>query len=280
MFVRFSTVAGSRGSADTARDVRGFATKFYTPEGIWDLVGNNIPVFFIQDGIKFPDIIHAAKPEPDREIPQAADRPRHLLGLRVAHARVHPHAHVGHVRPGHPPLVPDDGGLRRPHLPPGQRSGRHHAGQVPLEAGGRHPLPGVGGVPEAGRHRPRLPPPRPVGRHRGRGRRRVRPRRPAVPRQRGPELRGHRPARPHQARPRGAGPGAASSGGSPSTATRPTSSPRPSRSPSAPPTSRGASTSPTTPCCRPATSPTSTPSSPAWAGPTSTSCRSTGPVRR
>ena len=71
MFVRFSTVAGSRGSADTARDVRGFATKFYTTEGNFDLVGNNIPVFFIQDGIKFPDLIHAAKPEPDREIPQA-----------------------------------------------------------------------------------------------------------------------------------------------------------------------------------------------------------------
>jgi len=71
VFLRFSTVAGSRGSADTARDVRGFAVKFYTDEGIWDLVGNNIPVFFIQDGIKFPDIIHAAKPEPDREIPQA-----------------------------------------------------------------------------------------------------------------------------------------------------------------------------------------------------------------
>ncbi len=70
-FVRFSTVAGSRGSADTARDVRGFAVKLYTTEGNWDLVGNNIPVFFIQDGIKFPDLIHAAKPEPDREIPQA-----------------------------------------------------------------------------------------------------------------------------------------------------------------------------------------------------------------
>jgi catalase len=70
-FVRFSTVAGSRGSADTARDVRGFAVRFYTGEGNWDLVGNNMPVFFIQDGIKFPDLIHAAKPEPDREIPQA-----------------------------------------------------------------------------------------------------------------------------------------------------------------------------------------------------------------
>ncbi|MDN3353600.1 catalase [Actinomadura sp. DC4] len=71
VFVRFSTVLGSRGSADTVRDVRGFATKFYTDEGNFDLVGNNMPVFFIQDGIKFPDIIHAGKPHPDREIPQA-----------------------------------------------------------------------------------------------------------------------------------------------------------------------------------------------------------------
>jgi catalase len=65
-FVRFSTVAGSRGSSDLARDVRGFAVKLYTKEGNWDLVGNNIPVFFIQDALKFPDLIHAAKPEPDR----------------------------------------------------------------------------------------------------------------------------------------------------------------------------------------------------------------------
>ncbi|AGZ42354.1 catalase [Actinoplanes friuliensis] len=71
VFVRFSTVLGSRGSADTVRDVRGFAVKFYTDEGNVDLVGNNMPVFFIQDGIKFPDIIHAGKPHPDREIPQA-----------------------------------------------------------------------------------------------------------------------------------------------------------------------------------------------------------------
>lgn len=71
VFVRFSTVLGSRGSADTVRDTRGFATKFYTEEGTFDLVGNNIPVFFIQDGIKFPDVIHAGKPHPDREIPQA-----------------------------------------------------------------------------------------------------------------------------------------------------------------------------------------------------------------
>ena len=71
MFVRFSTVAGNKGSSDLARDVRGFAAKFYTKEGNWDIVGNNIPVFFIQDAIKFPDLIHAAKPEPDRGFPQA-----------------------------------------------------------------------------------------------------------------------------------------------------------------------------------------------------------------
>lgn len=71
VFCRFSTVLGSRGSADTVRDVRGFAIKFYTEEGNWDMVGNNIPVFFIQDAMKFPDIIHAGKPEPHNEIPQA-----------------------------------------------------------------------------------------------------------------------------------------------------------------------------------------------------------------
>jgi len=72
VFVRFSTVAGFRGSADTVRDVRGFAVKFYTEEGNWDIVGNNIPVFFIQDGIKFPDLVHAIKPEPHNEMPQAS----------------------------------------------------------------------------------------------------------------------------------------------------------------------------------------------------------------
>ena len=70
-FVRFSTVAGNKGSADLARDVRGFAVKIYTQQGNWDIVGNNIPVFFIQDAIKFPDLIHAAKQEPDRGFPQA-----------------------------------------------------------------------------------------------------------------------------------------------------------------------------------------------------------------
>ncbi len=72
VFVRFSTVVGGAGSADTVRDLRGFAVKFYTEEGNYDLVGNNVPVFFIQDAMKFPDFVHAAKPEPDRAIPQAS----------------------------------------------------------------------------------------------------------------------------------------------------------------------------------------------------------------
>lgn len=70
LFLRFSTVQGSKGSADTVRDVRGFALKMYTSEGNWDIVGNNIPVFFIQDAIKFPDVIHSVKPEPQDEVPQ------------------------------------------------------------------------------------------------------------------------------------------------------------------------------------------------------------------
>ena len=89
VFVRFSTVLGERGSTDTARDVRGFAVKFYTDEGNWDLVGNNIPVFFIQDAMKFPDLVHAAKPEPHFAMPQAAHGARHVLGLRLADARDH-----------------------------------------------------------------------------------------------------------------------------------------------------------------------------------------------
>lgn len=72
VFVRFSTVQGPKGSADTVRDVRGFATKFYTSEGNYDLVGNNFPVFFIQDGVKFPDFVHAVKPEPHNDIPTGA----------------------------------------------------------------------------------------------------------------------------------------------------------------------------------------------------------------
>ncbi|KAF2196674.1 catalase-domain-containing protein [Delitschia confertaspora ATCC 74209] len=85
VFVRFSTVLGSRGSADTVRDVRGFAIKFYTDEGNWDIVGNNIPVFFIQDAIKFPDVIHAGKPEPHNEVPQAQTAHNNFWDFQFMH---------------------------------------------------------------------------------------------------------------------------------------------------------------------------------------------------
>ena len=117
VFVRFSTVAGSKGSADLARDVRGFAVKFYTKQGNWDLVGNNIPVFFIQDAIKFPDLIHAAKPEPDRGFPQAQTAHDNFWDFISLIAREHAHGHVDHVGPGDPAIVPVHGGVRRPHLP-------------------------------------------------------------------------------------------------------------------------------------------------------------------
>ena len=98
-------MAGSRGSADTARDVRGFAVKMYTTEdGNWDLVGNNIPVFFIQDAIKFPDLIHAVKPEPNNEIPQASSAHDTFYDFISLTPESHAHAHVGDERPRHPAL--------------------------------------------------------------------------------------------------------------------------------------------------------------------------------
>ena len=121
VFVRFSTVAGERGSADTARDVRGFAVKFYTDEGNWDLVGNNIPVFFIQDAMKFPDLVHAVKPEPHHGMPQAASAHDTFWDFVSLMPEIDAHADVGDVRPRHPAQLPHDAGLRRAHLPAGQR---------------------------------------------------------------------------------------------------------------------------------------------------------------
>jgi catalase len=122
VFARFSTVAGGAGSVDTPRDVRGFAVKFYTDEGNWDLVGNNIPVFFIQDAIKFPDLIHSVKMEADRGYPQAAsahDTFWDFVGLMPEAM----HDHVGDERPRHSAHAAHDGGLWRPHLPPDQCGG-------------------------------------------------------------------------------------------------------------------------------------------------------------
>ena len=134
VFVRFSTVVGERGSADTARDVRGFAVKFYTDEGNWDLVGNNIPVFFIQDAMKFPDLVHAAKPEPHFAMPQAATAHDTFWDFVSLMPEIDPHADVGDVRPRHPAQLPHDAGLRRAHLPARERRGRVALREVPLDA--------------------------------------------------------------------------------------------------------------------------------------------------
>jgi catalase len=144
VFVRFSTVAGSRGSADTVRDVRGFATKFYTREGNFDLVGNNMPVFFIQDGIKFPDFVHAVKPEPDNEIPQAPPPTTRCGTSSRSSPRRCTHDHVADVGPGAAAQLPDDAGLRRPHVPVGRRRRQRHVRQVPLASQARHALVGLG----------------------------------------------------------------------------------------------------------------------------------------
>ena len=98
--------------------------KLYTQEGNWDLVGNNIPVFFIQDAIKFPDLIHAVKQEPDRGFPQAQSAHDNFWDFVSLMPGVDAHADVGDVGPGDPALVPVHGGLRRPHLPVRQRGGR------------------------------------------------------------------------------------------------------------------------------------------------------------
>jgi catalase len=144
VFVRFSTVAGERGSVDTARDVRGFAVKFYTDEGNWDLVGNNIPVFFIQDAMKFPDLIHAVKPEPHNGMPQAASAHDTFWDFAsLMPETTHTLMWVMSDR-GIPRSYADDAGLWRAHLPAGQCGGRVALRQVPLDAPTRHPFAGLG----------------------------------------------------------------------------------------------------------------------------------------
>jgi catalase len=127
--VRFSTVAGGRDSSEAVRDPRGFAVKMYTEDGNWDLVGNNLGVFFIRDAIKFPDFIHSQKPIPvtfERQVPNRvfdfiSQTPEalHMVTLVFGPAR-------------HPRELPHPAGLRREHLQVGQRRGRDQARQVPL----------------------------------------------------------------------------------------------------------------------------------------------------
>ncbi len=212
VFVRFSTVAGSRGSSDLARDVRGFAVKFYTDEGNFDLVGNNIPVFFIQDAVKFPDLVHAVKPEPHNEMPQAASahdtfwdfislmpESMHMI-MWVMSDRAIPRSFRMMEGFGvHTFRLVDERGDRA-------------LREVPLEAAARRALGAVGRGAEDLGQGPRLPPPRPLGGDRDR-------RLPGVG-ARAPGDRGGgraqvrlRPARSDEDRPRGARAGASASAG-------------------------------------------------------------------
>ena len=279
VFVRFSTVAGGAGSVDLPRDVRGFAVKFYTEEGNFDLVGNNIPVFFIQDAIKFPDLIHSVKMEPDRGFPQAGSahdtfwdfaslmpESMHMLMWAMSDRAIPRSFRMMEGFGVHTFRLVDAKGKStfvKFHWRP---IARRRFGAL-----------GRGG--EDQRRRSRFPSPRPVRRDRARrfprvgvlysgvrpeNRRRVRVRR----------------ARRHQADPRGRSSRSSPSARWCSTATPTTSSPRPSRSPSTPATWCRASTSPTTRCCRAGCSPTPTPSSSGSAGRISTSSRSTGRAAR
>ena len=134
VFVRFSTVAGSRGSADTVRDTRGFAVKFYTEQGNFDLVGNNIPVFFIQDGIKFPDVIHAVKPHPDREIPQAQSAHDTFWDFVSLHTEAQHHTIWAMSDRAIPRSYRHMEGFGVHTFRLVDADGRHDPGQVPLEA--------------------------------------------------------------------------------------------------------------------------------------------------
>ena len=133
VFVRFSTVIGGRDSSETARDPRGFAVKFYTEDGNWDLVGNNLPVFFIRDAIKFPDVIHSLKPDPVT----FRQEPNRIFDFMCMTPGVDAHAHVALQPARDPGRLPPHGRLRGQHLQVGQRRRRGRARQVPLEDASR-----------------------------------------------------------------------------------------------------------------------------------------------
>ena len=203
VFTRFSTVAGGAGSVDTPRDVRGFAVKLYTVEGNWDLVGNNIPVFFIQDAIKFPDLIHAVKMEADRGYPQAAsahDTFWDFIGLMPECTHMIMWAMSDRAIPRSLRMM-EGFGVNTFRLV--NDKDEADLRQVPLAAEARHAVDLLGRGGEDRRRRSGLPSPRPARGHRRRRLSRMGVRRPAAEpgRSRRPALR--HPGR-HQADPRGA----------------------------------------------------------------------------
>ena len=137
VFARFSTVAGSRGAADSVRDPRGFALKFYTEDGNWDLAGNNTPIFFIRDPLKFPDFIHSQKHDPYTN----EQEPENVWDFFSLEPRGDPPVHLAVRRPRHPGELPPHGRLRLAHVPVGERAGRALLGEVPLQDRPGDPLP-------------------------------------------------------------------------------------------------------------------------------------------
>src|SRR6267378_295184 len=164
MFARFSTVAGERGAADAERDIRGFALKFYTEEGNWDVVGNNTPVFFFRDPLRFPDLNHAIKRDPQTGMRSADNNWDFWTLLPEALHQVT----TRDERARHPEELPPHARLRQPCLQFSQRRKRTHLGQVPLPHPAGHPEPDGRGSRGRGGQGPRDPSARSVRKHRGR----------------------------------------------------------------------------------------------------------------
>ena len=162
LFTRFSTVAGERGAADAERDIRGFAVKFYTEEGNWDLVGNNTPVFFLRDPLKFPDLNHAVKRDPRTNLRSAKNNWDFWTSLPEALHQIT----ITMSERGHAVLVPPHARLRQPHLQPAQREERALLGEVSPGLPAGHQEPDRRGGRGDRRQGSREPPTRSVREHR------------------------------------------------------------------------------------------------------------------
>ena len=164
LFMRFSTVAGERGAADAERDIRGFAIKFYTEEGNWDLVGNNTPVFFLRDPLKFPDLNHVVKRDPRTHMRS----PRNNWDFSDSCARSTATSYYHNERQGHSLFLPAYARLRQPYILIYQRRRETHMGEIPLPYPARHQKPHRPRSRNYHRKRPGKPSPRPLRKHRKR----------------------------------------------------------------------------------------------------------------